>query len=175
MHAGDVLTALRIVAAPAYAAAFLAAGDAPIMGWAAGALFVYACVSDYLDGKLARRAGRASARGRVFDSLADIIFILAALGAGWAAGAVPWWVPAAIAASFAYYAIDSLVLTRRAPQRTFIASRLGHWGGVANFAIVGVVTFNHGCGLHWLGPEVMQALFALAPVYSAAAILARLR
>ena len=174
LHAGDLLTIGRLLVTPLFAWAFDTALDGALTGWLAGMLFAAVCASDYFDGLLARRAGRASARGRIMDSAADIIFLLAALLVAVAAGHAPWWVPASVAASFAYYAVDSWALTRHQAQRSLIASRLGHFGGVCNYVLVGVLTFNDACGLHVLGPRFLAVLFYTVPVYSAAAIVTRL-
>jgi phosphatidylglycerophosphate synthase len=69
--------------------------------------------------------------GRWLDSLADIIFVLTALSCEAWAGAIPFYIPILIAMSFSQYAIDSMLLSG-AP----IKSRLGHFGGVINFALV---------------------------------------
>jgi len=135
-------------------------------------VFAVAAASDVVDGRLARRAGTASAAGRFFDHLADIGFILVALSAYVRLGLAPWWVPASIAASFAFYFVDSLRRTPRAPS--LIGSRLGHWGGVANYVLIGVLVFNHSAGLEVLPPAVMMLLFLLVPLYSFGAIAARL-
>jgi phosphatidylglycerophosphate synthase len=174
-HAGDVLTAWRVVATPLFAWSFAHAVERAQSGWLPALLFTSVSASDFFDGRLARRAGRASARGRAADSLADIVFLLTALIAAYTEALIPWWVPAAIAASFGFYFVDSWILTRHAPQRTLIASRIGHWGGVANYVLVGVLTFNNACGLHLLGAQFLLALCGLVPIYSSAAILARLR
>ncbi len=175
LHAGDLLTICRVVITPVFVVAFCRALDSTGPRWLPGVMFVAASASDYFDGILARRAGRASARGRVLDSMADITFLLGGLGGAWLAGVVPWWVPAAIAASFVYYVIDSWVLTRVEAERTLVRSSLGHWAGVMNYALVGVLVFNEAGGLHVLAPVTLQALFYLVPLYSAAAVASRIR
>jgi phosphatidylglycerophosphate synthase len=175
LHAGDTLTLGRLALTPLFVwnfAAGVRGGDAA--GLLAGALFAVAAASDYFDGPLARRAGRASERGRTWDSWADIIFLESALVTAVVVGLTPWWVPAAIAASFAYYVADSWWRTRAAPRRTLIASRLGHLGGVCNYVLVGMLTYNEAMRLHLLGPHVLEALYLLVPLYSGAAIAARL-
>ena len=50
------------------------------------------------------------------------------------AGAIPYYIPILIALSFSQYAIDSVLIGERAggPRK----SRLGHWGGIINYALV---------------------------------------
>jgi len=174
LHAGDALTLGRLVVTPLFVWLFWRALHGAATGWLAGVLFAAVGASDYFDGLLARRAGRASARGRVMDGVADVVFILAALIAAVVAGRAAWWVPASIAASFGYYVIDSWVLTRHEARRSLITSRVGHFGGVCNYVLVGVLTFNDACGIEALGPGLMAILFYAVPVYSAAAIVTRL-
>lgn len=90
--------------------------------------------SDFFDGRVARRLGVASGSGRWLDGVADVSFVLAAIFCEAAAGAIPFYIPILIALSFSQYAIDSMVL--RQPASGPIKSRLGHWGGIINYAIV---------------------------------------
>lgn len=174
LHAGDALTLGRVLATPIYVWAFAGGlAGSTARGVLAGVLFALVAASDYFDGRLARRAGRASERGRHWDSWADIVFLECALVAAVVLGVAPWWVPAAIAVSFGWYVVDSWWRTRAAPRRTLIASRLGHLGGVCNYVVVGVLTYDLAMGLRLLPPAVLTALFAAVPLYSAAAIAAR--
>ena len=105
-----------------------------------------AAVSDFADGRIARRMGYANGVGRWLDALADIVFILTALSSAALAGAIPIYVPILIACSFAQYAIDSVAINGAS---TPVKSRLGHWGGVINFALVLV--------LAWIPPALLPA------------------
>jgi phosphatidylglycerophosphate synthase len=169
-QAANAVTALRLALTPALLWSVARAGDGH-SGVLAAVLFAIVALSDFVDGRIARRFGAESRGGRVLDHGADIIFILAALGLYVALGLVPWWVPAAIAAAFATYVIDSL--RRSGARPSLIGSRIGHFGGVCNYALIGVLIGNETLGLAWLPPAVMQALFALVPLYSGAAILSR--
>jgi phosphatidylglycerophosphate synthase len=170
-HAANAVTGLRIVLTPVFLWSVRHAQDG---GASALAPLVFAAValSDFLDGRVARRLGAANGGGRVLDHGADIVFILAALTLYVRLGAVPWWVPASIAASFAVYVIDSLLRSGRRPA--LIGSRIGHLGGVCNYALIGVLVGNDTAGLGWLPTWLMDGLFALVPLYSAAAIAMRM-
>ena len=98
------------------------------------ALAIAAAVSDFIDGRVARRLSVASARGRWLDGVADVTFVLAALSCESAAGAIPIYIPILIALSFSQYVIDSLIIARG--RLGPIKSRLGHWGGIINYALV---------------------------------------
>ncbi|HYK64822.1 MAG TPA: CDP-alcohol phosphatidyltransferase family protein [Patescibacteria group bacterium] len=94
---------------------------------------IAAAGSDFIDGRIARRLGVASGRGRWIDGIADVTFVLAALVCEAATGAIPYYIPILIAVSFSQYAIDSAVVGARASGP--IKSRLGHWGGIINYAL----------------------------------------
>ena len=95
---------------------------------------IVAAGSDFIDGRIARRLGVASGSGRWLDAIADVTFVLAAILCEAAAGAIPFYIPILIALSFGQYAIDSVVIGRRAAGP--VRSRLGHWGGIINYALV---------------------------------------
>jgi phosphatidylglycerophosphate synthase len=179
----NALTVARLMATPLFIACAVRAPAQPLFGWLAGLLFAFAAWSDVVDGRIARRRGTASERGRVLDHFADITFILGSLATYVHLGVAPWWVPASIALSFSVYVIDSW---RRAlprsvasegaagvPRPTLVGSRVGHLGGIANYVLIGVLTFDESAGLHWLPPALVAILFALVPLYSGAAITTR--
>ena len=95
---------------------------------------IVAAASDFIDGRIARRLGVASGSGRWLDAVADVTFVLAAAFCEAAAGAIPFYIPILIALSFSQYVIDSIVLGGRAAPP--LRSRLGHWGGIINYALV---------------------------------------
>jgi phosphatidylglycerophosphate synthase len=111
-----------------------------------GSIALAAAASDFVDGRIARWMGYANGVGKWLDSLADIVFILTALSSEAMAGAIPVYIPVLIACSFAQYAIDSVAISR---SSTPVKSRLGHWGGVINFALVLLVS--------WTPPPLLPA------------------
>ena len=70
----NVLTYARILAVPALVAGlyFL---DGDLARWSAFALFVAACLTDWLDGYLARAWQQQSALGRMLDPIADKLLV----------------------------------------------------------------------------------------------------
>jgi phosphatidylglycerophosphate synthase len=145
-----------------------------VLGWTAAVLFCLIAASDVVDGRVARRLGTTSARGRVFDHGADIGFVLAALGAYAWRGAITWLAPIGVAISFVAYAIESARGSSK-PQvaAPSIANRLGHLGGISNYVVVGVLVGNETVGLQLLPPAIIQLLGAAVVAYSGAAIVAR--
>ena len=131
----NLLTAGRFAAAAAWAAIFFASPERTVL---LGAIAVAASLSDFIDGRVARWLGTTSGAGRWLDGVADVSFVLAVLGCEAWAGAIPVYVPALIAASFAQYVVDSRL---RSGAREPIRSRLGHWGGVINYALALVLSF----------------------------------
>jgi cardiolipin synthase (CMP-forming) len=74
----NILTYLRIVAVPAMVAClFFIPGHNG--RWAALAVFVVACITDWLDGHLARIWAQQSALGRMLDPIADKLLVGTAL------------------------------------------------------------------------------------------------
>jgi phosphatidylglycerophosphate synthase len=103
-----------------------------------GPIALAGAISDFTDGRVARRMDSADGFGQWLDSLADIVFVLTALACEAHAGAIPIYIPILIAASFTQYVVDSLMISRAS---ILIKSRLGHWGGVINFALVIALAF----------------------------------
>jgi phosphatidylglycerophosphate synthase len=133
-HLANALSASRLLFAAAWIAFFAAGAEsrAPYI-----ALVTAASVSDFIDGRIARRLAIIGTYGRWLDGVADVVFVLAALSCEAAAGSIPAYIPALIVLSFGQYAIDSMLLG--AAGRGPIKSRLGHWGGVLNYTLVVVL------------------------------------
>jgi phosphatidylglycerophosphate synthase len=132
----NALTISRFVLAAAW---IVLARVAPDASPAFATLAVVAAVTDFIDGRVARRLGVAHDAGGWLDSIADVTFVLAALGCYASAHQLPWSIPLLIALSFGQYALDSVWLHRAdAPVR----SRLGHWGGIVNYTLVLAMAFT---------------------------------
>jgi phosphatidylglycerophosphate synthase len=117
------------------AAAWIALASSGYTGRLAyAALAIGAAATDIIDGRIARRLGVAGDAGRWLDGVADVTFVLAALTCEASARAIPFYIPVLIAISFAQYAIDSVVLSKSTAGP--VKSRLGHWGGIVNYALV---------------------------------------
>jgi cardiolipin synthase (CMP-forming) len=88
----NLLSGLRLLGVPVFL--WLALG--PHADWAALGILVFAGVSDYLDGYLARALHQTSRLGTLLDPLADRLYILATLLALTIRGDIPWWLTAVI-------------------------------------------------------------------------------
>jgi phosphatidylglycerophosphate synthase len=170
-YAANALTAARVLLTPLFV--WLACAATPAFGVLAVVVFATVAASDVFDGRLARRWGRATNGGRTFDHVADIGFILTALCTYVLLGVAPWWVPAVIGGSFAFYVVDSW--SRPSARTTgLIGSRVGHVAGILNYGLVGVLVCNDSAGIHLLSQGFLDRLFWLVPLYSALAVIARL-
>jgi phosphatidylglycerophosphate synthase len=144
--------------------------------WAFAILAIVAAGSDFIDGRIARRLGVASGSGRWLDGIADVMFVMAALSCEAATGAIPFYIPILIALSFSQYALDSIVIGQRATGP--IKSRLGHWGGIINYALVITLAIAPppafpGAIVHDLAP--LLALFYIAAITERAWLFYRAR
>jgi CDP-diacylglycerol--glycerol-3-phosphate 3-phosphatidyltransferase len=93
----NVLTFLRLLLVPAFVALLLA-NDGHSQGWRiwAFAAFAVACVTDLVDGDLARRRNLVTEVGKIADPIADKALTGAALISLSALGDLPWWVTAVV-------------------------------------------------------------------------------
>jgi len=145
----NALTALRLVCGPLLVLA-LVEGAA----WPAFACFWLAVGSDWLDGRVARRYGEASALGGFLDHVTDAAFVSLGLAALALRGEAPALLPAAVALAFLQYTLDSRVL-QGAPLR---ASALGRWNGIAYFVPIGTVVVRDALRLDWPAPDLVLGL-----------------
>jgi cardiolipin synthase len=120
----NILSMARLVGVPVFLWLILRPefGASKADGWA---LLVLALsgVSDYLDGKLARRWNQISSLGRVLDPAADRLYIVSTLiGLTWRE-ILPWWLTALLVAREAMLGVVILVLRRHGygpPQVNFM-------------------------------------------------------
>ncbi|MCV2883005.1 CDP-diacylglycerol--glycerol-3-phosphate 3-phosphatidyltransferase [Actibacterium sp. XHP0104] len=87
----NILTVLRLLAAPGVALAFLLL-PRPFADWAALILFVGASVTDWFDGYLARKWNQTSRFGAMLDPIADKVMVVIALMVVVAATGMPFLV-----------------------------------------------------------------------------------
>ena len=87
----NILTVLRLLAAPAVAIIFIVISR-PFADWIALTLFVVAALTDFLDGYLARRWKQESNFGRMLDPIADKAMVVIALTVLTALSQLAYWV-----------------------------------------------------------------------------------
>lgn len=107
---------------------------------AAVVIFAVACVTDYLDGRLARRLGLESPLGAILDPLSDKLFTLAFFTLLMAHGACPPWFLALLLAIALLQAIGFLILlVVRSPRYPVRPLGIGKWNIALQFTWIGVL------------------------------------
>ncbi|GAP02807.1 CDP-diacylglycerol--glycerol-3-phosphate3-phosphatidyl transferase [Fructobacillus pseudoficulneus] len=105
MNLPNKLTVFRIVLIPVFMLILIFLKDATVVnhdlnlsiGWVAAAIvFAVACITDFLDGQIARRQHLVTNFGKFFDPLADKLLVMTALIYLTAFHQVPAWVTAVI-------------------------------------------------------------------------------
>jgi CDP-diacylglycerol--glycerol-3-phosphate 3-phosphatidyltransferase len=84
----NILTFLRIASTPVFVYSLIS-NTTPT--WVALVIFLFASITDFFDGYLARKLDAKSTWGTFLDPLADKILVLAAFGAFYAVGLIELW------------------------------------------------------------------------------------
>ena len=137
----------------------------------AAAAFLFAVVTDMVDGPLARRRGEASRIGGLIDHAADALFCIAVLGALASTGTYPALLPFIIAGAFLQYVADSRVLAGQELR----ASRIGRYNGIAYFVLVGTPIMRNLLGWSWPSDALLQGIGWVFVVTTAISMIDRLR
>lgn len=105
------LTLLRVALVPVIAALLIAdtGGDR----WWAFAVFVFAALTDTIDGWLARRYQGVTRWGQLADPIADKILIIGSLGILAWLGELPWWAVVVIVVREVAVTLQRVLLVRR--------------------------------------------------------------
>ncbi|MFP6663521.1 MAG: CDP-alcohol phosphatidyltransferase family protein [Deltaproteobacteria bacterium] len=157
----NLLCWLRIALGPAFALALGAGGVWPL------ALVSTAALTDFFDGRLARRAGIATRGGLYLDVAADGIFLLTALVALASQERISWLMPCAVTIALSALAWQ---WSRRQPGDSPVrglADRVGHTAGVANYGLVFAAAAAPLVGLEPRAIVILSlamAVFNLAPL-----------
>ena len=92
MTTASKITLARVALIPAYLVLmYLSGGQPGILMWAALALFIFASLTDYVDGYIARHYNQVSDFGKFLDPLADKLLTLAAMCMFCQWGQFPAW------------------------------------------------------------------------------------
>ena len=172
-HAANAVTVLRVLLTPVFLWCVATAG-VPGRALAAAGLFAIIAGSDFVDGWVARTLRATSNAGRLLDHASDICFVVASLSLYCWLGLVPWWAPVSVASAFAAYVGDSWWQRQRNQWLQLIGSRIGHVGGVLNYALIGILVGNETLAIHLLPRTLLDTLFWLVPLYSGVAVASRL-
>ncbi len=168
-RAADFCTGLRVLLAPVLAWQLaMPRADGAVLAFL---VFVMAAATDSVDGALARAAGTASRRGRVFDHGADALLLFPAFWVLAHGGRLPLVLPVAATTSFALYLFDGW--RRGGGSLGAIelgGSRTGAVGGVLNYVLGGAVVIAGIVDVAALDQALYAAAFAVAAVNAAAAL-----
>lgn len=142
----NALTLTRVVLVPVVVLLVAAGGDTA-RWWACG-VFLFAAVTDSLDGWMARNWVGTSRWGQLADPLADKALVVGTLGILALRGEVPWWVVGVIVAREAAVSVGRQVLLRRG-----VVMPASVWGKAKTVTQVVAVTL-------YLAPIVPRGLAA---------------
>ena len=92
----NALTLGRLVVVPVLAAILATSGDTAGGRLLAAAVFLTACATDVVDGRLARSRGQVTDFGVMADPIADKALVGTALVSLSLLGALPWWATAVV-------------------------------------------------------------------------------
>lgn len=121
----NALSALRLLGVPAFIWAIATKHDAIAL-----VILMASGITDYLDGKIARRYGLVSRVGQLLDPIADRLYIVTTLvGLAWR-DIIPWWLVGVLFAREAFMAVVVLVAKRHG------------WTGLPVHFIGKAATFN---------------------------------
>lgn len=118
---------------------------------AAFIVYVAACLSDFLDGYIARHYNQTSDFGKFADPLADKMLVVAALCFFTDQGQMPGWIVAVVV--FREFAVSGLRLTAAAKNRVIAAV----WSGKIKTACTMI-----GLGAMMLFPEIRPVSIAVS-------------
>ena len=125
MNLPNKLTVLRVFLVPVFVALLLCNIGIPFQKWIALAVFIIACVTDALDGKIARKKNLVTNFGRFMDPVADKLLVCSALICFIPTGQIWTWIVLIIIAR--ELIIDGFRLVA-AEQGVVIAA--GMWGKI---------------------------------------------
>ena len=112
--------------------------------WLAALCFSLAAISDFLDGRLARRYQQASSFGGLFDHATDATFVTIVL-ATLIGPSVPWILPVLIPLAFGQYMLDSRTLSGHKLRTSW----LGRNNGIGYFVLAGIPIIRNALDLDW--------------------------
>ena len=162
----NILTILRLLAAPAVALMFLYF-NRPFADWFALALFAAAAATDWIDGRLARSWGLETRFGAAMDPIADKAMVLIALAvilgySNWS----PWIVLPATLIIFREVFVSGLREYLGPAVGSLKVTSLAKWKTTVQMVAIAVL-FGQGIFLHQLidrtigmSPDIVQAILS---------------
>ncbi len=162
----NVLTTLRLLAAPGVAVMFLYF-NRPWADWLALVLFVGAAITDYFDGYLARLWKQESRLGAMLDPIADkAMVVIALLVITGYSGMDPWLILPATVILFREVFVSGLREFLGTKAGLLNVTKLAKWKTTAQMVAIGVLflatglDYMHQSRLELVGPERLDRLMA---------------
>jgi CDP-diacylglycerol--glycerol-3-phosphate 3-phosphatidyltransferase len=157
----NILTVLRLLAAPGVAVMFLYF-TRPYADWAALALFIIASVTDWFDGYLARAWGQETKLGAMLDPIADKAMVVVALMVivGYSSMS-PWLVLPATVILFREVFVSGLREFLGDTAGTLKVTKLAKWKTTFQMVAIAVL-FAQGVFEHYLGMSIFGMDHTLA-------------
>ena len=151
----NILTTLRLLAAPGVAVMFLYFAR-PLADWLALVLFMGAAITDWFDGYLARAWKQETKIGAMLDPIADKAMVVVALmvivgysDANW----IPWLVLPATVILFREVFVSGLREYLGDTAGTLKVTKLAKWKTTVQMVAIAVL-FSRGIFEHYLGMSV---------------------
>jgi phosphatidylglycerophosphate synthase len=166
--AADLCTALRVLLAPVLVWQLSVPREQA--GLAPFAVYLVALGTDLVDGALARAAGTASRRGRVFDHGADALLLFPVFWVLAMHGRLPLALALAAPTAFTLYVIDGWRRGGALGAIELTSSRSGAIGGVLNYCVAGAAAAAVFLDARVVDQAIYAAAFAVAAVNAAAAL-----
>ncbi len=170
----NVLTYIRLLAVPAFALTFfLITAENFINIYVALAIFLFASITDVVDGKIARRYNMISDLGGVLDPLADKLLQVSVIICLTIRGNLHWIFPVLIGAKELYMIVGSIFLANKN-----IVGKANFFGKAAAFVFAVAILmsfFNGDAGIiaHYFGDAaskiyaiVMYSVFSIGLLFS---------
>ena len=138
MNLPNKLTILRVLAIPVIVVMLLL--DTGAFRAVAIVLFVFACLTDWLDGYIARKQGIVTVFGKFLDPVADKLLVLSTMITLAGLGQLPAWV--CVVVLFRELMVDGLRLIAVQKGVVIAAGKLGKIKTVSQMVLVVVVLLN---------------------------------
>lgn len=147
----NILTVMRLLAAPGVALAFVAF-DRPVADWIAIVLFVTAALTDFFDGHLARAWQQESNFGRMLDPIADKAMVVIALVVitGYS-GMNPWLILPATVILFREVFVAGLREFLGSDSARLAVTPLAKWKTTAQMIAIATMFMGTGLAYHETG------------------------
>ena len=140
MNLPNKLTLARIAIVPFFVAALLLSENSPAFRIIAFVLFLAACITDTLDGNIARARNLITDFGKLLDPIADKLLVSSAIICFVQLGSLPAWIAIIIIARD--FIISGFRLLAADKGVVIAASVLGKAKTVAQMIMIGLLIFN---------------------------------